>query len=530
MIKSLNYSPICLQFRAVFYFLILKLKPSKTQLYSILFMQPISQQSSRWFIIGMASIFLFSAILRFWQLGRFNTLVFDEVYYAKFANNYLIKTDFFNAHPPLSQYIIAIGIWIGSILPFGQEIVNNETGSTLAAWSYRWINALTGSFIPIVVGAIAYQLTDRWSYGLIAALLIALDGLFLVESRYALNNIYLVIFGLLAHLCLIIALKYSPLKQKQWLALSGIFFGASAAIKWNGLGFLLGTYLLWILAWIIKFFAPPKKSEYTSPWQNLTRLNLIQFTLNLLIIPIITYSLLWIPHIILNPEYGFWEMQQQIFSYHQRIGSGADTHPYCAKWFTWPLMMRPVVYFYKNTGLFDKPEPSLPPLPSDIGDPKINPLIFDVHAMGNPPLWWFSTWAILLLILMLFNCVWHWEKNRQARHKKIKLKHIVKFPPASEMWLLLYLVINWLSNFIPWIRVSRCTFLYHYMGALVFAILGFSWWVDRWLNSRQIRLRIIGVTVIFIILFGFVFWIPVYLGLPLSPQNWQLRMWFRSWI
>ncbi|MEB3339456.1 phospholipid carrier-dependent glycosyltransferase [Okeania sp.] len=491
----------------------------------------MSYQLNKWFtIIGIASIFLFSVILRFWQLGRFNTLVFDEVYYAKFANNYLTQTEFFNAHPPLSQYIIAIGIWIGSILPFGQEIVNNETGSTLASWSYRWINALTGSFIPVVVGAIAYQLTHRWSYSFIAALLIALDGLFLVESRYALNNIYLVIFGLLGHLCLIIALQNNQLKPRKWLALSGIFFGASAAIKWNGLGFLLGIYMLWILAWIIQFIAPTKKSEYKFPWQNLTQLNLIKFTLYLFVIPIITYSLLWIPHIILNPQYGFWEMQQQIFSYHQRVGSGPDTHPYCAQWFTWPLMIRPVVYFYKNTGLLDKPEPSLPPLPPDIGDPKVNPLIFDVHAMGNPILWWLSVWGILLLILMLFNRIWHWEKNRQARRKKIKLKQTFQFPPASEMWLLLYLIINWMSNFLPWSKVSRCTFLYHYMGALVFAVLAFSWWVDRLLNSRKNYLKIIGFTTIFIVFLAFVFWMPVYLGLPLSPQDWQLRMWFRSWI
>ncbi|NEP78558.1 MAG: phospholipid carrier-dependent glycosyltransferase, partial [Okeania sp. SIO3B3] len=361
----------------------------------MLFMQLISRKSSRWFIVGMTSIFIFSIMLRFWQLGRFNTLVFDEVYYAKFANNYLTKTDFFNAHPPLSQYIIAISIWIGSHLPFGQEIVNNETGSTLAPWTYRWVNALTGSFIPVVVGAIAYQLTRRKSYAFIAVLLIALDGLFLVESRYALNNIYLVNFGLLGQLCLIIALQDWQFKQNIWLALAGINFGASAAIKWNGLGFLLSIYLLWIFAWIIEFLAPPKKSDFISPLRNLTQLNLLQFTLNLFFIPIIIYSLFWIPHIILNPKYGFWEMQKQIFSYHQRIGSGPDTHPYCAQWFTWPLMLRPVVYFYKNTGLLDKPEPSLPPLPSDIGNPKVNPLIYDVHAMGNPPLWWLSAVAIL---------------------------------------------------------------------------------------------------------------------------------------
>ncbi len=69
------------------------------------------------FCLGMFAVFLLSLTLRFWELERFNTLVFDEVYYAKFANNYLTQTPFFNAHPPLSQYIIAIGIWIGTHVP-----------------------------------------------------------------------------------------------------------------------------------------------------------------------------------------------------------------------------------------------------------------------------------------------------------------------------------------------------------------------------------------------------------------------------
>ena len=67
-------------------------------------------QSNVIFSLAMLGVFLFSLSLRFWKLERFNTLVFDEVYYAKFANDYLTKTPFFNAHPPLSQYIIAIGI------------------------------------------------------------------------------------------------------------------------------------------------------------------------------------------------------------------------------------------------------------------------------------------------------------------------------------------------------------------------------------------------------------------------------------
>ncbi|MGL4618666.1 phospholipid carrier-dependent glycosyltransferase, partial [Chroococcidiopsis sp.] len=100
-----------------------------------------------WLAIAMVAVFAFSAGLRFWQLSRFNTLVFDEVYYAKFANNYLTQTQFFNAHPPLSQYIIAIAMWLGEHMPIDRDIVNGLTGSLHSPWSYRWLNALTGSFV-----------------------------------------------------------------------------------------------------------------------------------------------------------------------------------------------------------------------------------------------------------------------------------------------------------------------------------------------------------------------------------------------
>ena len=150
--------------------------------------------------LALVIIWIFSAILRFWRLDAFNTLVFDEVYYAVFANNYLIGKEFFNAHPPLSQYIIAVGIWLSSLIPLGTEQVNGLAGSLLSTFSYRWMNAVTGSLIPILIGAIAWQLTHRRNYAVLAALFAALDGLFLVESRYALSNIYLVFLGLEAAL------------------------------------------------------------------------------------------------------------------------------------------------------------------------------------------------------------------------------------------------------------------------------------------------------------------------------------------
>jgi dolichyl-phosphate-mannose--protein O-mannosyl transferase len=494
------------------------------------FSKKLSDSSIPWFGISMTAIFLFSLVLRFWGLGRFNTLVFDEVYYAKFANNYLTGTHFFNAHPPLSQYIIAIGMWIGSHLPIGQDIVNGLTGSLRSTWSYRWVDALTGSFIPLVVAAIAYQLNRSRSFALIAALFAATDGLFLVESRYALNNVYLVIFGLLGQLFLLIALARP--KSQRWgnLALSGVFFGASACIKWNGLWFLLGAYMMWSAAWVMQLVrvrltrrqerkslttGAEASSQYSvlqrTSLQNLTQLNIFHIVWNFAIIPVLTYSILWIPHLIMNPTPGFWQAQIDILTFHEKIGDGPKVHPYCSRWYSWLLMWRPVAYFYQTARNTTEQVPAYPPLPAGAGK-----VIYDVHAMGNPFLWWLSTAAVLLLLILL--------AVRFLGGDGWKLS------PTPSTWIALYLVLNWLANLLPWVRVTRCTFLYHYMGASVFSGLALAWLVDRWLHSDKPDYRSAGATVIVLILLAFVFWLPIYLGLPLSTQGYQLRMWFRSWV
>jgi dolichyl-phosphate-mannose--protein O-mannosyl transferase len=106
-----------------------------------------------------------------------------------------------------------------------------------------------------------------------------------------------------------------------------------------------------------------------------------------------------------------------------------------------------------------------------------------------------------------------------------------KLPLTSQTWIGLYLVVNWLANLLPWVRVTRCTFLYHYMGASVFSGLALAWLVDRWLTYRdKPQYRSAGVTVICVVLLAFVFWLPIYLGLPLSVADYHLRMWFSSWI
>jgi dolichyl-phosphate-mannose-protein mannosyltransferase len=189
-----------------------------------------------WFWLGLAALWVVALGLRFWGLERFNTLVFDEVYFAEFGHHYLTHTSFFDAHPPLGKYMIAIGIWLKGYNP----------------WGYRWMNALIGSFIPVIVAGLGVQLTRRHSFALLAGALAVLDGLLLVESRYGLINIYMLAFGLLAHWLMLLSCSHRGWKHWAILTLAGLSFGAAAAVKWTGLGFLLGLYLFWILGNLVR--------------------------------------------------------------------------------------------------------------------------------------------------------------------------------------------------------------------------------------------------------------------------------------
>ena len=506
--------------------------------------------TKKWFWIGITGVFLLSLTLRFWGLGRFNTFVFDEVYYAKFGNDYLTHTPFFDGHPPLGKLIIALGIWIGSHVPEWQNEVNGLTGSILSPLSYRWINAFSGSFIPLIVAGIAYQLSYRRSFALLAGLFTACDGIFLVESRYALINQYIVIFGLLGQWFLLLALANQRQQRTFWLLLSGIAFGASVATKWNGLWFLLGADLIWIAAWVtvatvkvqdvtdklnVRVRLPKYKLSATSaihplpplpplsPLQNLTQLNIFHILFYLGIIPVVVYSIIWIPHLELDTRYAFVEVHKQILAFHENLGGNnpSKVHPYCAAWYKWPLMIRPMAYFYGTAQSVRDPLPVMgPPLPPDTGK-----VIYDVHAMGNPLLWWFGVAALLFLVQMLVSqFVIPWIRQKRFS------------PPAPlsvDTWIALYLVLNYAANILPWVTVTRCVFIYHYMTGVVFAFLAIAWVVDQCFHRDYKEFRALGVTITFVILAAFVFWLPIYLGLPLSSEGYQHRMtWMgiKTWI
>jgi dolichyl-phosphate-mannose-protein mannosyltransferase len=483
----------------------------------------------RWYQWGLGGIFLLSLGLRFWGLERFNTLVFDEIYYAKFGDNYLTQTPFFDGHPPLSKYIVALGMWLGDRLPIGPAVANDLSGSWHRTWSYRWTAALMGAFLPVIVAELVRLISHNRRFAIIASFLVAMDGLFLVESRYALNNVYLVGFGLLGQIFLLKSVAHRALGNWLCLSLSGAFFAASAAIKWNGLWFLLGTYGWLGLAWTVRLWQrlqPANANDANAKFdRNLlddcAAIHPIAIALCLGILPVLIYSAIWIPHLQLNDTTTFWELQQQILTYHQGVKSGKEVHPYCSSWDSWLLMRQPVAYFYK-VGI----DPTRMIAPEGISLPT-GP-IYAVHAMGNPMLWWSATAAIIatgaIALGELWQRFWQWISQTQS-DSAIDWTSILSH---QQVGIASFLLINYAANLLPWMRVSRCIFIYHYMGASIFSMVALAWWCDRLWQSPAARM--IVATLLSTIILAFTFWLPVYVGWPLSQPEYNSRMWSQAWI
>ena len=313
-------------------------------------------------------ILIGSFTLRFLHLGDIPGSTFDEVFYPRYGFNYLTGENFYYVHPPLANYLYAAGIWIYSQLPWiDLASIDSLTFEQLPPLSYRWLNALFGSLLCLLAYFFAYAIWKNKNFALIVCFFVAIDGSLLVDSRFALANVYIVFFGLSALLCAAKS-QSSNGNARYWLLSSGIFLGLAASVKWNGLG-----YLLVILSFFVALYGIQKidkhELRFTQTQANRLRnqktINNIQQKINVinavpqweylmyfLAVPLLVYVVIYIPDLQFNTEYGFLEKHQQQVGFHQ-IMVEENEHPYCSKWYSWPFMIRPIGYFFSNRDLID---------------------------------------------------------------------------------------------------------------------------------------------------------------------------------
>ena len=424
---------------------------------------------------------------RFWGLGTPATVVFDEVHWGRYLSSYFTGNYYFDVHPPLGKLIYAGWAYLWGFTP---AFIFELSASYNGAWALilRGLPAFIGAMLPLIVYAFALDLGYRRKMAALAGFLIAIDGALIGISRLILLDPFLLLFGFAA----LWSYRRGSKTGAAWgLFIPGALAGLAFSIKWTGLSFLgLITLLeiarLWGLGWA---FRP---------------ISMIKVIVALGVVPALIYTLpFWIHFALLThsgpgddfmtpafqatlagshyaldrealPSLNFWEkfleINQEMFRANARMTTG---HPYSSAWYTWPFMLRPI--FMWQGGPLER-----------------------ISLIGNPFIWWGSTIAVLTIF-------------------------------QATLWLRLrslgttgrILMLGWLMNFLPFMGIGRVMFIYHYLSALVFAILLLVYLADRLPASRRFTLGIgiLGIG-------GFGYFAPWVYGFPSSRP----MAWLSSWI
>ena len=252
-----------------------------------------------------------------------NSTYFDEIYHARTAWEHMNGIYPYEvSHPPLGKLIIAIGISLFGMTPFG----------------WRFSGTLCGALMVPVMYIFAKKLFGSRNTAACTAMILATDFMHLVQTRISTIDSYSVFFILVMYMFMYFYLEDRSMK---YLALSGIFFGFGAATKWICLYAGAGLAVLWLADRIMH------RSEGIKALMKNIGFCLVFFVL----IPCGIYYLSYIPYgtalrikSIFSTDYfrTVVENQKFMFSYHSNL---VAEHPYSSKWYQWVLNIRPVLYY-----------------------------------------------------------------------------------------------------------------------------------------------------------------------------------------
>jgi dolichyl-phosphate-mannose--protein O-mannosyl transferase len=413
-------------------------------------------------------ILLVATFFRLFRLDFPNTYVFDEVYHAFTAKEYL------QDHPDAWEYWTTPPAGVAyewTHPPLAKEIMALSMGilHTEAPWAWRLPGVLLGILSIFLVYKISHLLFKQQSLALLAAFVFSFDGLSFVQSRIGMNDIYLITFLLLS--------AYFFL-SKDYLYCS-ISWGLALSSKWSAI-YMGGVYIAFGLFNSALFFYENRLQFKGALDQVLHRLwhNLFIVMLFIVIsvaIYLISYTPFFLQHHITtctsakmeshqcsNAEV-FVNLQKQMWWYHTKLKA---THNYSSPWWSWPLNLYPVWYYvqyYPNA-------------------------IANIFASGNPIVFWLGFGSILLCIIDFIK-----TKSRG----------------------LLFVLLGYFGFLLPWAFSPRIMFLYHYTPCLPFLAIALGYQLNK-LTAKQQEVYLI--TLLILIAVGFLFLYPYLSGIALPRE------------
>ena len=189
------------------------------------------------------------------------------------------------------------------------------------------------------------------------------------------------------------------------------------------------------------------------------------------VLPLCIYVASYLPYWWRQPDFSlgdWWRCQLSMYSYHATLKA---THPFESRWYTWLLGLRPV-WYYRNGGLPYGMKAS-------------------IAGMAGPVIWVVGLTALVGLF-------WHQVSGRGSRQ--------------GAAVLILYG-----TQLIPWMLVTRCTFLYHYFPSSMFCLAALALVLARMRHRDWARRLCAGLCAAAAVLFAIYY--PALSGLPI-PAWW----------
>jgi dolichyl-phosphate-mannose--protein O-mannosyl transferase len=346
-------------------------------------------------------------------------------------------------------------------------------------FGWRFASAICGTLLILVFARLVHVLFYSPLLTALGAALMALDGLLLVHSRTALLDLFLTFFTLVGVL----------LWQRNRHIWAGVAFGLAIGCKWSAIYFvaiigLIAVYRI-LIAHDIRTSLKPIAAKFA------------QYGL----LPLFVYLLTWIGWFISdrgwsrqwsnNPLASWIHYHSEMLNFHTGLTS---THPYQANPWSWLIMGRPTSFFYAT--------------PKGCGSESCAQ---EVLALGTPILWWVGTIAIAVV-------VGYWIRSL--------INH--RIDTAANL-----VVLGLAAGYLPWFAMQqRTVFSFYAIIIEPFLIIAIVYCAKLLLSSdlKPVVSQSIVGGIFALILLCFLFFFPLFTGQVTTYEDWDLRMWFNSWI
>jgi Gpi18-like mannosyltransferase len=274
-----------------------------------------------------------------------------------------------------------------------------------------------------------------------------------------------------------------------WMALLAVSSGALAASKWNG---LFDFFVVWFcVAAVVAQRYLRRPAVFGNPFG----MPLDVVVGGMLVVAGAIYTMCYIPFFTLGHNFlDMVALQTEMFNYHDHL---VATHPYASSWWQWPILERPISYYYHDfrTG-------------AGMNDPAAC-CVAEILALPNPFVWWFG----LLTVPLVGAYAW-FERNRGYA----------------------LLVVAYFLQWLPWIGSPRIAFEYHFFPNLAIIVLCNAIVLQKLWNwtppqSATPLMPRLGVGIyLAVVAWAFIFFYPVLVGQHVTWDAWHARMWIGRWI